>query len=352
MTRWLWLIPALLLLAACRPITPEAAEPPAATAPSVTATLAANPGVILGLQGFFRQIHDPVIAREGDTYYAFSTGPKVIVIKSPDMISWEWSGRVFDKNPPWTLEVNSNLGALWAPDISYFNGLWHLYFAASTFGTQDSALGLATTPTLDPESPDFAWEDHGIVLRSLPGDLWNAIDPNLVLDENGDPWLAWGSYWHGIFIQRIDPATGMLATGSEAINLADHTDASGRHRVIEAPFLVRRDGYWHLFTSWDQCCQGAASTYHVRIGRSESLTGPYVDRDGMPLLEGGGTTLLDAYGQWRGPGHNAVFSEDGVDWMVYHAYDAQINGIPKLRIESIVWDVEGWPTLSSQSSSN
>jgi arabinan endo-1,5-alpha-L-arabinosidase len=108
---------------------------------------------------------------------------------------------------------------------------------------------------------------------------------------------------------------------------------------------------WYLFVSFDQCCQGIASTYNVRVGRSDSLTGPYVDREGVPLTEGGGTLILSEYGQWKGPGHNGVFVEDGVYWMVYHAYDSNQIGVPKLRIESIGWDSEGWPMLSSQTQS-
>src|SRR5262245_44953822 len=128
MLRLLWLIPALLLMAACQPIAP--APPEGTVPPAAEATPSPAPGVILDLQGFYRQIHDPVIARDGDTYYVFSTGARIIVIKSKDMITWEWSGRVFDPTPPlWGYEVNPNLGALWAPDISYYNGLWHLYFA-------------------------------------------------------------------------------------------------------------------------------------------------------------------------------------------------------------------------------
>ena len=81
--------------------------------------------------------------------------------------------------------------------------------------------------------------------------------------------------------------------------------------AIEAPFIVSRDGKWYLFVSFDQCCQGIDSTYNVRVGRSDALTGPYVDRDGVPLTEGGGTLILSAYGQWKGPGHNGMLIEDG-----------------------------------------
>jgi arabinan endo-1,5-alpha-L-arabinosidase len=103
-----------------------------------------------------------------------------------------------------------------------------------------------------------------------------------------------------------------------------------------------------LFVSFDSCCQGANSTYNVRVGRSDSLTGPYVDRDGVPMTEGGGTLILSEYDRWKGPGHNGILIKDGDYWMVYHAYDSKQNGTPKLRIESLSWDEEGWPSLPSQ----
>ena len=150
-------------------------------------------------------------------------------------------------------------------------------------------------------------------------------------------------------MRKIDSATGQLDTNDETYHqLANRSTGPDNTSAIEAPFLVFRGGKWYLFVSFDQCCQGIASTYNVRVGRSDSLTGPYVDRDGIPLTEGGGTLLLSAYGQWKGPGHNGILLEDDVFWMVYHAYDAKQIGIPKLRIESLGWDANGWPVLPSQ----
>lgn len=307
------------------------------------------PAQMIEPQGFIQQVHDPVIAQEGGKYYVFHTGSRIPFICSPDKVNWEFCGRVFEKNPDWTRDVNPNLVDIWAPDISFYNHQWHLYYAVSTFGKQDSAIGLATNTTLDPKSPDYHWVDHGLVLRSQPGDAWNAIDPNLVLDEKGEPWLVWGSYWQGIWMRKVDAATGMLDPhDTQYHHLADRSAGPDHNPAIEAPFIVQHDGQWFLFASFDQCCQGAQSTYNVRVGRSDQLTGPYVDKDGKPMLKGGGTRILSAYGQWKGPGHNGILIEDGVYWIVYHAYDANQGGVPKLRIESIAWDADGWPTLSQK----
>lgn len=341
------LLPAilLLLLTACRPVSaPAAAEealPDAAAAPPAPAPAHLEP------TGFVQRIHDPVIAKEGDTYYVFSTGARIIVICSQDMVNWEFCGRVFETPPAWLFAVNEGIGDLWAPDISYFNGKWHLYYAGSSFGSQNSVIGLATNATLDPTSPDYAWVDEGEVLRSQPGDDWNAIDANLVMDATGQPWLTFGSYWNGIKLRKLDPATGMPATDDTTLYaLASRRGGPDDTDAIEAPFIVRRGDYYYLFTSFDFCCRGAQSTYNVRVGRSQEITGPYVDRAGVPMLAGGGTKILDAYDRWVGPGHNAIFADDGVDWIVYHAYDAKLGGISKLRIDVLQWDEEGWPTVA------
>ena len=306
-------------------------------------------GAMIEPEGFIQRIHDPVIAHENDTYYVFSTGSLIPFICSKDKIVWEFCGRVLESNPAWTRDVNPNLADIWAPDISYYNDQWHLYYAVSTFGSQNSAIGLATNATLDPKSPDYEWVDRGQVLRSKPGDKWNAIDPNLVLDEKGEPWLVWGSFWDGIWMRKIDHSTGLLDAKDETYHhLANRSTGPDNTSAIEAPFIIFRDGKWYLFVSFDQCCQGASSTYNMRVGRSDALTGPYVDRQGVPLTEGGGTRILSEYGRWKGPGHNGILLEDGTYWIVYHAYDANKSGISNLRIESLSWDADGWPSLPSQ----
>ena len=346
MIRWILSgIAVLALLSACQ----AAGTAPATPARPASTMEAEVQGEMLEPQGFIRQVHDPVIAREESTYYVFYTSAGIRFTCSQDLVTWEFCGRVFETNPAWTREINPDPVDLWAPDISFYNGRWHLYYAISSFGSQNSAIGLATNAALDPAAAGYEWVDHGMVLRSRPGDRWNAIDPALVLDEQGEPWLAWGSFWQGLFMQKVDAKTGLLdAAHPDVYHLADRSVGPENTAAIEAPFIVRRNAKWYLFASFDQCCQGASSTYNVRVGRSDALTGPYLDRDGVPMTEGGGTLILSAYDHWKGPGHNGMLVEDGVYWMVYHAYDAQVNGIPKLRVESLSWDAEGWPSLPSQ----
>jgi arabinan endo-1,5-alpha-L-arabinosidase len=303
------------------------------------------------LHGDIRNVHDPSVIREGDTYYLFSTRAGIYIRCSKDLVRWTWCGDVFGHLPQWAVEDVPGLRSLWAPDISYFNGKYHLYYSASTFGSNRSSIGLATNPTLDPASARYKWTDQGKVIGSRTSDDWNAIDPNVVLDATGQPWLSFGSFWSGIKLRKLDPATGKLSSQDQLLySLASRTHTGGLPGAIEAPAIIRKNGYYYLFVSFDFCCRGKDSTYNIRVGRSRQVTGPYTDRSGKPMMEDGGTLIVAGAGRWRGPGHCAILQDSGGEKIVYHAYDADMNGTPTLRIKTLVWDKDGWPALSPPSS--
>jgi len=299
------------------------------------------------LQGDFR-VHDPAMIKQGDTYYIFSTGDEryhqgnIQIRTSTDLVSWKLIGSVFETKPDWiAAELGSTPPNLWAPDIVYLNGKYYLYYAGSSFGTNNSVIGLATNATLDPKSPDYKWVDEGMVIRSRPSFSWNAIDPNLAFDAEGAPWLALGSFWTGIKMQRIDSSTGKLsATDTKLYSLASRGGGP-----IEAPAIVYRDGYYYLFVSFDFCCRGVNSTYKIVVGRSQAITGPYVDRDGKPMMQGGGTLVLASKDRYRGPGGQVVYLDSGTYRLVHHYYDTLDNGAPKLQIHDLTWTSDGWPAV-------
>lgn len=302
-------------------------------------------------------IHDPVMAREGGTYYLFSTGPGITIYSSTDLKTWRRRGRVFPDQPTWAREVAPGFnGHLWAPDIIHHDGRYHLYYSVSAFGKNTSAIGVTVNRTLNPDSPDYRWEDQGIVIRSIPGrDLWNAIDPNVIIDDDGTPWMSFGSFWSGLKLVKLAPDLHAIAEPQEWHAIAKRersvlvNDLEAGPAAIEAPFIFRKGGYYYLFVSWDYCCRGKDSTYKLMIGRATDVRGPYLDREGRDLAEGGGTLLLAGTPEWPGLGHNSAYTFDGKDYLVFHAYEAADNGRQKLKIAEIGWDDEHWPVVDGSS---
>lgn len=318
--------------------------------------LAAQTPQALTLSGDYPFAHDPAIAKQGGNYYVYTTsgphGGQLTIRCSPDLHAWKHCGDVFPDLPAWIRQKSPKTESLWAPDISFFAGKYHLYYAYSVFGLNTSGIALATNETLDPSSPRYHWKDEGLVLESKTSDDYNAIDPNIVLDAAGKPWLSFGSFWSGIKMRAIDPATGQLL-GSDAKTYSLASRAKAAHdapakpglppdaQAIEAPFIVHHGDYYYLFVAFDLCCRGSNSTYHTMVGRSTSVTGPYVDAQGHKMLEGGGTELLTANSRWIGPGGASVLQDPAGDYIVFHAYDAT-TGAPALQISTLVWK-DGWP---------
>lgn len=301
------------------------------------------------LSGDLAPTHDPSIIRAGGTYYVFNTIGHYIGIKtSTDLKHWTAAGSAFSEIPAWAKQAIPDAKGLWAPDISYENGEYRLYYAVSSFGSNRSAIGLATNPTLDLASKSYRWTDRGMVVESHEGDNFNAIDPNLVVDAKGGQWLVLGSFWSGIKLFRLDAKTGKPSRDEKPWSIARRPVPAGAPDAIEAPFIFRHGGWYYLLTSFDYCCKGANSTYYTVIARSKAITGPYVGKDGSKAMEGGGTVLIRAglkeQGRFRGPGHPGVFTDtDGTTYVAYHAYDKQHDGAPTLRIARLIWNADGWP---------
>jgi arabinan endo-1,5-alpha-L-arabinosidase len=306
-----------------------------------------NPSI--NVIGDVSHVHDPCMIKEGNTFYLFSTGKGIPVRTSRDMKHWVTAGVVFHVMPDWISSMFPEKSDAWAPDISFFNGEYHLYYAISTFGSNCSVIGLATNKTLNGNSPEYRWVDRGAVLESKKGDDWNAIDPNLCLDENGTPWLSFGSFWSGLKIVKLDKLTGKPAGGE--LDLSPLARRPDQPDAIESPFIIHRKNYYYLFASFDFCCRGAQSTYNVRVGRSKNITGPYMDMEGVSMLDGGGSEILTGTERWKGPGGESLYRDvRGRWWMTYHAYDAKNSGIPTLRINRIKWSQAGWPLPLSPNS--
>lgn len=295
-------------------------------------------------------IHDPsTVIKCKDKYYIFGTGDNISSKSSPDKVLWTAGPTVFSSPPSWTSNAVPGFAkTFWAPDIFYLNGKYCLYYAISTWGSQVSAIGLVTNPTLDPTDPAYLWTDQGPVIQSDGSSPYNTIDPSVTFDAGGNPWMSFGSYWTGIYVVQLDPLTGLrIAANSPTYRVAYNGS-------IEASALLRRGGYYYLFVNWGSCCAGVNSTYNIRVGRSTSITGPYLDRNGVDMVNNGGTLFLEGTGKYTGPGHMGFLSEGTNQWFTYHYYDANTYaswynafGPAKFDLRPLSWTTDGWPAFTN-----
>lgn len=302
-------------------------------------------------------VHDPVMAYEDSVYYLYSTGMGIQQMTSKDRKTWTVSHQpVMTVIPGWTTDsVPGFMNHVWAPDIIRWNGRWWMAYSCSTFGRNGSAIGLMSTRSLRSNM----WKDEGcIVCSKAKRDNWNAIDPNFVIDEaSGTPWMVWGSFWDGIQIAKLD-STMHMAAGEKPRTLARRYDPNFKvtepnptsrfagTNAIEAPFIFKHGDYYYLFVSWDYCCRGAKSNYRVAVGRSKTVDGPYLDREGKDMLMGGGTLFLEGdKEEWEAAGHSAAYNFADGDWFICHGYSAKMNGAAMLIQRKISWTADGWPEL-------
>jgi arabinan endo-1,5-alpha-L-arabinosidase len=289
-----------------------------------------------------------IVARDPSTivkckgeFWVFYTGRGIPSYHSKDLVKWEPGRPVFETAPPWiaaAVPENRNMN-YWAPDIVHLDDRYLLYYSVSTFGKNTSAIGLVTTPTLDPADPEYHWTDQGIVVQSHQGDDFNTIDPSVFHDDGAKLWLSFGSYWSGIKLVQLDPKTGKRSDPQAPLIPLAYSQS------IEASCLYKHGGYYYLFVNWGSCCRGVKSTYNIRIGRSRKITGHYVDRNGADMLHGGGSLLLGDKGPLVGPGHAGVLVEGGKTWFTSDFEgDTRMQGRATLAIMPLRWK-SGWPEV-------
>jgi len=279
-----------------------------------------------------------------DEFWVFYTGRGVATFHSQDLVKWERGPAVFQTAPEWiakTVPENRNM-SYWAPDIIKVGERYLLYYSVSSMGKMTSAIGLATNPTLDPSDPAYKWTDQGIVVQTREGQAgaaYNAIDPALFQDTDGSLWMVFGSYWTGIKLIQLDPKTGKrIAPDSQMTSLA-------YNESIEAAHISRQGDYYYLFVNWGSCCRGTNSTYNIRVGRSKSITGPYVDKAGVNMLQSGGSVFLpNVNGPLIGPGHASTLKANGKTWFTScFEGNLKMEGKATLAIMPLSWTADGWP---------
>jgi arabinan endo-1,5-alpha-L-arabinosidase len=316
----------LVRLGAGTPTSGPGQTTPPPSGPTTAPPSYPNPNPVSGNTG----VHDPEVTKTANGQYLLaSTGTNIPLKTSTDRSAWRNAGSALAGTPTWAHPYTNGSNNLWAPDVTFVNGRYVMYYSASTFGSQNSAIFLATSST----GAAGSFTHQGMVISSSPSVNYNAIDPNLFIDASGQWWLTFGSFWSGIKMIRLDSNTG-LRSGSELHSLASFGNG------IEAPTLIRRGNFYYLFVSFDRCCQGTNSTYRIMVGRSTSLTGPYTDRNGTAMTAGGGTQVLARHGSIIGPGHQAVLEDTDGHVLFYHYYTSSGSF---LGINRVGWDSAGWP---------
>lgn len=298
-------------------------------------------------------VHDPVLAYDKGLYHLYSTGEGIRHYVSLDLKHWKgWKSGVVQAVPSWIYDsVPEFKHDFWAPDVIKFRGRWYLTYSCSTFGKNTSAIGLLSNSSLNSNE---TWRDEGCIIASRRGrDNWNAIDPNVVVDQKGYPWLVFGSFWDGIQLVSLD-STLHIAPGKRPSTIArryvpDNDNGLPRNALavagpnaIEAPFIFFHRGWYYLFVSWDYCCQGLKSTYRIAVGRSRRITGPYLDRSGRNMLYGGGDILLEGdRKEIEALGHCGVYDIQNKLLLVCHGYSIAKAGTPVLLIKELFADSKG-----------
>jgi len=290
------------------------------------------------------RVHDPVMIKQGDTYYVFHTGNGVSIKSSKDKVNWENLKPVFSKEemPAWHKnDIPDQNGHLWAPDIHYRDGKYWVYYSVSAWMNFNSSIGLATNTTLDPNDPDYKWVDEGMIISyKNGGQKVNVIDPNIFVDQ-GRVYLLYGSYQAGLRMVELDPATGKLIDESNP-DITVLTTSLG-----EGVFLIKYDDYYYIFASRGKCCAGIESTYQVVIGRAKDIKGPYLNKEGKSWVDNNYTLFLEGDYDEPGRGHNGFFTENDTTYIVYHAYTRSADGASLLNIKPVYVGEDGWPTMEN-----
>jgi arabinan endo-1,5-alpha-L-arabinosidase len=300
-------------------------------------------------------LHDPSpMIKAGGSYFIYGDGQGISGITSTDLRNWSAVGAVFPGNPPaWTTNaVPDFTGYFWAPDVAYFNGQYYMYYAASEWGTINSGIGVATSPSLS--SP--VWTDQGKVIQSNDSahtttntDLtaYNCIDPSILIDTNGTVWMSFGSYSDGILIMQLDPATGKRISPNSPIYRVANNGPTFFSNTEEGSFLYQFGPWYYLFANWGGCCAGVNSTYNIRVGRSTNVFGPFYDRNRVDLTNSGGTVVLESSARYIGPGQAGILLDNGTYWFTYHYYDGNNNGDATVGMNRLYWTPDGWPSLTN-----
>lgn len=307
----------------------------------------ADPDIIRGDDGYFYMYPTNCEVEMGDKGMQFDLGP---IFRSKDMINWTWVASVFDGHTD-AINWGTPGAGVWAPSIIKVGSRYNYYYSLSTWGDSNPGVGVATSPT-----PYGPWTHYGRVIDSVTTGVKNSIDP-FAIYENETLYLIWGSFFGIAAIELTDdglePFYGEYV--KEYLTWIIPDNSGGKmdiNKNYEGSYIIKENGYYYYFGSQGTCCSGVNSTYTVKVGKSTSLFGPYLDAEGNDMISGKfGETVVGPSEQVAGVGHNSVIQDYNGDWwLVYHGFD--INGErPNERvlfIDKLLWDENGYPYVENK----
>jgi arabinan endo-1,5-alpha-L-arabinosidase len=285
-----------------------------------------------------QSLPDPTVIRDADgRYWLYATENirNTPIFSSRDLVSWKFEGTAFTDETRPAFEPR---GGLWAPDINFIDGRWVLYYSMSVWGGEETCgVGVATA-----DSPAGPFTDHGAMFRSGDIGVRNSID-QFYIEDGGCKYMFWGSF------------RGLYAVELSADGLSVKPGAAKRQvagTAFEGVYIHRHEGRYYMFASVGSCCEGIASTYRLVVGRADNLIGPYVNRNGSPMMENGFDVVVGSNDRFVGNGHCSEIVRDdaGNDWIFFHGYDkTRKRPNRQLFLERVTWE-DGWPVIGHNAS--
>lgn len=315
-------------------------------------------------------VHSPSMIEENGRFYMFHSGRGIANWVSRDRINWIRLNPIFESVPEWTKDALPGFkNDIRSPNISVHNSTYYLYYTVSSYSSTTSAIGLVTNETLAYGDPEYEWIDHGIVIQAGPRNkIRDVSSTTLTFDENRNPWLVISSNKTEIYLVGLEddlktvkvtpeknkwPIIASQGSATLKYDCEDNHPISTEileqpveNGAIESPLLLRKKNYYYLLITSGRNCNDNITLQKIVVGRSQDITGPYLDKEGENMVHGGGSLVIEGDENYAGIGHQSAYTFNGTDYLVAHGYDLNDEFRAKLIILEMTWDENDWPVVN------